>query len=47
MSLLMASVGVYGTILDVSEWKMFVGFLVIFIGYFFISYLLIIRMNKK
>tara|TARA_B100000787_G_C16199087_1_gene303412 strand:- start:1240 stop:2280 length:1041 start_codon:yes stop_codon:yes gene_type:complete len=47
LSLSMTLIGVFGAKNDIADWKMFLGFIIIFIVYFFLSHLLIKKINSK
>jgi len=46
MSFLMAMIGIYGVITEIPEWKMFFGFMVLFVAYYFVSLLLISKIKQ-
>jgi UDP-GlcNAc:undecaprenyl-phosphate/decaprenyl-phosphate GlcNAc-1-phosphate transferase len=47
LSLMMTIIGILGVIYDVQDWKMFLGFVILFLCYFIFSNLLILKINKS
>jgi len=46
LSLIMTIIGIFGALSGITESKMFIGFIIVFLIYFFISYLLILKIDR-